>query len=202
VKMRTYYARHGYVDEASFDAFVAERLAMHEEFAVKNRRALVATAHEAGAALASHDDATSEHVSEAIADRVSIAEFPTTLEAAEQSHDGGVRVLMGAPNIVRGGSHSGNVAAQDLAEAGRLDILSSDYVPASLILAAFALPRLTPRIDLAHALRLVTKNPAEATGLADRGEIAEGKRADLVRIRDAGGHPVVRMVWRAGLRVT
>jgi alpha-D-ribose 1-methylphosphonate 5-triphosphate diphosphatase len=92
---------------------------MHQEFAVKNRRALVAIAHDAGAALASHDDATSEHVGEAIADRVSIAEFPTTLEAAEQSHDGGVRVLMGAPNIVRGGSHSGNVAAQDLAEAGR-----------------------------------------------------------------------------------
>jgi alpha-D-ribose 1-methylphosphonate 5-triphosphate diphosphatase len=201
-KMRSYYARHGFVDAASFDAFVVERLAMHEEFAVKNRRMLVSIAHDAGAALASHDDATSEHVSEAIADRVSIAEFPTTLEAAEQSHDGGVKVLMGAPNIVRGGSHSGNVAAQDLAEAGRLDILSSDYVPASLILAAFALPRLAPQIDLAHALRLVTKNPAEATGLDDRGEIAAGKRADLVRIRHAAGQPVVRCVWRAGVRVT
>jgi alpha-D-ribose 1-methylphosphonate 5-triphosphate diphosphatase len=201
-KMRSYYARHGFVDAASFDAFVVERLAMHEEFAVKNRRMLVSIAHDAGAALASHDDATSEHVSEAIADRVSIAEFPTTLEAAEQSHDGGVKVLMGAPNIVRGGSHSGNVAAQDLAEAGRLDILSSDYVPASLILAAFALPRLAPQIDLAHALRLVTKNPAEATGLDDRGEIAAGKRADLVRIRHAAGQPVVRCVWRAGMRVT
>jgi alpha-D-ribose 1-methylphosphonate 5-triphosphate diphosphatase len=201
-KMRSYYARHGFVDASSFDAFVVERLAMHEEFAVKNRRMLVSIAHDAGAALASHDDATSEHVSEAIADRVSIAEFPTTLEAAEQSHDGGVKVLMGAPNIVRGGSHSGNVAAQDLAEAGRLDILSSDYVPASLILAAFALPRLAPQIDLAHALRLVTKNPAEATGLDDRGEIAAGKRADLVRIRHAAGQPVVRCVWRAGVRVT
>ena len=95
--------------------------------------------------------------SEAIADRVSIAEFPTTLDAAEASHDSGVKVLMGAPNIVRGGSHSGNVAAQDLAEAGRLDILSSDYVPASLILAAFELPRMTPGIDLAHAFRLVSE---------------------------------------------
>jgi alpha-D-ribose 1-methylphosphonate 5-triphosphate diphosphatase len=201
-KMRNYYARHGFVDDASFDAFVVERLAMHAEFAVKNRRALVAIAHEAGVALASHDDATPEQVAEAIADRVSIAEFPTTLEAAEASHDSGVKVLMGAPNIVRGGSHSGNVAAQDLAEAGRLDILSSDYVPASLLLAAFALPGLAPGIDLAHALRLVTKNPAEATGLRDRGEIASGKRADLVRIRYASAHPVVRCVWRAGQRVT
>jgi alpha-D-ribose 1-methylphosphonate 5-triphosphate diphosphatase len=201
-KMRTYYARHGFVDDAGFDAFVVERLAMHAEFADKNRRTLVAIAQEAGAALASHDDATRDQVAEAIADRVSIAEFPTTLEAAEASHDHGVKVLMGAPNIVRGGSHSGNVAAQDLAEAGRLDILSSDYVPASLILAAFELPRLAPGIDLAHALRLVTKNPAEATGLHDRGEIEAGKRADLVRIRYAAARPVVRCVWRAGRRVT
>ena len=201
-KMRIYYARHGYVDDASFDAFVVERLAMHGEFARGNRNALVALAHGAGVALASHDDATHEQVAEAIADRVSIAEFPTTLEAAEASHDSGVKVLMGAPNIVRGGSHSGNVAAKDLAEAGRLDILSSDYVPASLILAAFELPRLVPGIDLAHALRLVTKNPAEATGLEDRGEIALGKRADLVRIRYAAQRPVVRCVWRAGVRVS
>jgi alpha-D-ribose 1-methylphosphonate 5-triphosphate diphosphatase len=201
-KMRTYYARHGFVDDNSFDAFVVARLAMHAEFAVENRRTLVAIAHEANAALASHDDATKEQVAEAIADRVSIAEFPTTLEAAEASHDSGVKVLMGAPNIVRGGSHSGNVAAQDLAEAGRLDILSSDYIPASLILAAFELPRLAPGIDLAHALRLVTKNPAEATGLYDRGEIVAGRRADLVRIRYAAAHPVVRCVWRAGQRVT
>lgn len=201
-KMRAYYERHGFVDANSFDAFVVERLAMHAEFAQKNRSALVAIAHGAGAALASHDDATLEHVGEAVADRVSIAEFPTTLEAAEASHDSGVKVLMGAPNIVRGGSHSGNVAAQDLAQAGRLDILSSDYVPASLILAAFELPRLVPAIDLAHALRLVTKNPAQATGLDDRGEIAVGKRADLVRIRHASARPVVRCVWRAGVRVT
>ena len=201
-KMRTYYTRHGFLDDVSFDAFVVERLAMHEEFAHKNRRALVAIAHGAGVALASHDDATQAQVREAIADRVSIAEFPTTLEAAEASHDSGVKVLMGAPNVVRGGSHSGNVAAQELAEAGRLDILSSDYVPASLILAAFELPRLTPAIDLAHALRLVTKNPAEAAGLTDRGEIAPGKRADLVRIRYAAERPVVRCVWRAGARVS
>jgi alpha-D-ribose 1-methylphosphonate 5-triphosphate diphosphatase len=201
-KMRAYYTRHGFNDDASFDAYVVERLAMHQEFAQGNRAALVAMAHAAGVAIASHDDATREQVAEAIADRVSIAEFPTTMEAAEASHDSGVKVLMGAPNVVRGGSHFGNVAARELAAAGRLDILSSDYVPASLILAAFELPRLVPGLDLAHALRLVTKNPAEATGLADRGEIALGKRADLVRVRYAAEHPVVRTVWRTGVRVT
>jgi alpha-D-ribose 1-methylphosphonate 5-triphosphate diphosphatase len=200
-KLRAYYARQGHVDDAGFDAFVVERLGMHEQFAARNRAALVRIARDAGVPLASHDDATLDQVAEAVADGVSIAEFPTTLEAAEASHDFGLEVLMGAPNIVRGGSHSGNVAALDLAWTGRLDILSSDYVPASLLFAAFELPRLAPGVDLAHALRLVTKNPAGAAGLDDRGEIAPGKRADLVRVRIALDRPVVRCVWRAGLRV-
>jgi alpha-D-ribose 1-methylphosphonate 5-triphosphate diphosphatase len=154
-----------------------------------------------GVVLASHDDATSEHVTEAIGDGVAIAEFPTTVEAAAQSHAAGIHVLMGAPNVVRGGSHSGNVAATDLAHQGVLDILSSDYIPASLIMAAFALPDAVPTIDLAGAIRTVTLNPAIATGLTDRGEIAPGKRADLVRVAIAEGHPVVRAVWRQGRRV-
>ena len=194
-KMRSYYARHGFVDAASFDAFVVERLAMHEEFAVKNRRMLVSIAHEAGAALASHDDATRDHVDEAIADRVSIAEFPTTIEAAEQSHDSGVKVLMGAPNIVRGGSHSGNVAAKDLAEAGRLDILSSDYVPASLILAAFALPRLTPRIDLGARAAAGDEKPR-------RGDRPCRPRRDRARqARRSRAHPLCRRTAGRALRL-
>ena len=107
---------------------------------------------------------------------------------------------MGGPNVVRGGSHSGNVAAEELAREGLLDILSSDYVPASLLLAAFELPRRVPALDLAAAIRTVTLAPAEATGLTDRGSIAIGKRADLVSVsargRDAdraaglaAGHP-------------
>jgi alpha-D-ribose 1-methylphosphonate 5-triphosphate diphosphatase len=109
--------------------------------------------------------------------------------------------MMGAPNLIRGGSHSGNVAAETLAREGLLDILSSDYVPASLLMAAFDLPRRVPAITLPQALRTVTKNPAAATGLSDRGEIAAGKRADLVRVRVAEGIPVVRQVWRGGTRI-
>ncbi|MBV9701435.1 MAG: alpha-D-ribose 1-methylphosphonate 5-triphosphate diphosphatase [Methylobacteriaceae bacterium] len=200
-KMQIYFARHGYATQESFDALVAERLALHDEFAVENRRKLVSLAHAKGAAIASHDDDNVDHVAEAISDRVSIAEFPTTIEAARASHAAGIKVLMGAPNLVRGGSHSGNVAAQALAEAGILDILSSDYVPASLLHAAFELPQLVPAIDFPQAIRLVTRNPAEATGLADRGEIAAGRRADLVRVATACGVPVVRTVWRQGRRV-
>jgi alpha-D-ribose 1-methylphosphonate 5-triphosphate diphosphatase len=127
------------------------------------------------------------------------------MEAARALHAGGVRVLMGAPNLVRGGSHSGNVATADLARAGVLDVLSSDYVPASLLMAALCLPEKVPTIDLPSAIRTVTKAPAEAVGLADRGEIAVGKRADLVRVRLVQqapvGVPVVRAVWNAGRRV-
>jgi alpha-D-ribose 1-methylphosphonate 5-triphosphate diphosphatase len=109
--------------------------------------------------------------------------------------------MMGAPNVVRGGSHSGNIAAEELARDGVLDILSSDYVPASLLLAAFELPRRVSSIDLAAAIRTVTAAPAEATGLADRGSIAPGKRADLVRVAFAADTPIVRQVWREGVRV-
>ena len=142
-----------------------------------------------------------ENVADAIQDRVAVAEFPTTMEAARGLHQAGIGILMGAPNVVRGGSHSGNIAAIDLAREGLLDILSSDYIPSSLLMAALQLPRHAPAIDLAAAVRTVTKTPAEAVGLADRGEIASGKRADLIRVHVARDIPVVRSVWREGRRV-
>jgi alpha-D-ribose 1-methylphosphonate 5-triphosphate diphosphatase len=200
-KMRNYYARNGFVSDSHFNAYVDDRMKMHQLYAAKNREKLVALARRSRIALASHDDATVEQVQEAIADGVSIAEFPTTLEAAARSHDAGIRVLMGAPNVVRGGSHSGNIAAQELAVDGMLDILSSDYVPSSLLLAAFELPERAPSFDIAKAIRLVTANPAAASGLLDRGEIVVGKRADLVRVATHSVVPVVRTVWREGVRV-
>jgi alpha-D-ribose 1-methylphosphonate 5-triphosphate diphosphatase len=166
-----------------------------------NRPALVALAQARGIPLASHDDTTLDDVALSRDERVALAEFPTTRAAAEASHAAGITVMMGAPNLIRGGSHSGNVAAQDLAEAGLLSILSSDYVPASLMMAAFVLAERVPGISLPAAIATVTDNPARATGLADRGRIAPGLRADLVRVRLAQGVPVVRQVWRAGERV-
>jgi alpha-D-ribose 1-methylphosphonate 5-triphosphate diphosphatase len=151
--------------------------------------------------LASHDDTTSEHVVAAVRDGVSVAEFPTTIEAAEGLHQAGVQILMGAPNVVRGGSHAGNIAAVDLAKRGLLDILSSDYVPSSLLMAAIQLPHHAPGIDLAAAIRTVTCNPARAVGLTDRGTIEVGQRADLIRVHVAQNVPVVRSTWREGRRV-
>ena len=133
---------------------------------------------------------------------MAIAEFPTTLEAALASHAAGISVMMGAPNVVRGGSHSGNIAAADLAGQGVLDILSSDYVPASLLLAAFQLPERVPAIDLPAAVRMVSDTPARATGLDDRGRLEKGRRADLVRVTQvasgASTTPIIRRVWNEG----
>lgn len=200
-KLRTYYrGKAGGLTDAELDALFAERVRLHAAHAERHRREIVALARAHHRPLASHDDTTGEHVEESVADGVSIAEFPTTLEAAAGLHAAGVKVLMGAPNLVRGGSHSGNVATVELARAGMLDVLSSDYVPASLLTAALRLPEAVPAIDLPAAVRTVTKTPAEAVGLSDRGEIANGKRADLIRVR-ISKVPAVRSVWRAGQRV-
>jgi alpha-D-ribose 1-methylphosphonate 5-triphosphate diphosphatase len=166
-----------------------------------NRPALVALARARNIPLASHDDTTLADVDLAAGEGVALAEFPTTREAAEAAHGRGITVMMGAPNLLRGGSHSGNVAAEDLARAGLLDILSSDYVPASLAMAAFLIPERVPGIGLPAAIATVTANPARATGLTDRGELRRGLRADLARVRLADGLPVMREVWRAGIRV-
>src|ERR1700738_3434799 len=201
-KLRTYYrGKSGGLTDAQLDVLFAKRHAYHAENAEHHRRALVALATHNRTPLACHDDTTMEHVAESIADGAAIGEFPTTLDAAEGLHNGGIRVLMGAPNLVRGGSHSGNGAAGDLAKAGFLDILSSDYVPSSLLLAALRLPAVAPNIDLAAGVRTVTKSPAEAVGLTDRGEIAPGKRADLIRVHVAQNGSAVRSVWRSGQRV-
>jgi alpha-D-ribose 1-methylphosphonate 5-triphosphate diphosphatase len=201
-KLRDYYrGKGGGRTDAELDILFERRFAYQKAHAAPNMRAIVALAHQHEIPLASHDDTTEENVTDAIRDRVSVAEFPTTMEAARGLHRAGIGILMGAPNVVRGGSHSGNIAAVDLAREGLLDILSSDYIPSSLLMGALQLPEHVPAIDLAAAVRTVTKTPAEAVGLNDRGEIAIGKRADLIRVHIARDIPVVRAVWREGQRV-
>ena len=202
VKLREYYrGKGGGMSDAELDAMFARRIYCKENYAEANMREIVALAHQHNIPLASHDDTTEENVADAIRDRVAVAEFPTTIEAARALHEAGIDIMMGAPNVVRGGSHSGNIAAAELAREGLLDILSSDYVPSSLLMAALQLPEHAEAIDLAAAVRTVTKAPAEAVGLFDRGEIAAGKRADLIRVHIAHDVPVVRSVWREGHRV-
>ncbi len=200
-KLMIYYRGKGGMGEDELAGFMKRRHDLFERFAVTHRRALVDIGHRHGIRLASHDDTTLEHVEESIRDGVSLAEFPTTGEAAAASHAAGIAVMMGAPNLVRGGSHSGNVSAAELAQSGTLDIFSSDYVPVSLLQAAFELPRCVEGIGLPEAISTVTAAPAVAMGLDDRGRIESGTRADLVQVHMAGSVPVVRQVWREGRRV-
>ena len=195
-----YKTSRGLSDEAFAD-YVRRRLEASERYARPHREALAAFCRSRGIALASHDDATLDHVDEAISYGTRLAEFPTSVEAARASHEAGMSVLMGAPNVVRGGSHSGNIAATDLAGAGLLDVLSSDYVPLSLLHAPFILADTVEGMDLPKAIALVTATPARTVHLDDRGRIAPGLRADLVRVERNDDVPVVHSVWRQGRRV-
>lgn len=166
--------------------------ATHEEVGVRR-------AGELGAILASHDDTLPEHVDRSAQIGVRLAEFPTTDAAARACRAKGISVMMGAPNVVRGGSHSGNVAAHELADAGLLDILSSDYVPAALLMGAVMLGERSG--DMARGIATVTSAPAAAADLNDRGVMAEGMRADLVRFRLIDGVPSVQSAWVQGRAV-
>jgi len=198
---RVYYMRKLKTSEEEFRRYCERRMADSERYSAANRAAISGACQARGIVLASHDDATVAHVEEAVEQGIRVAEFPTTLAAAAASKEAGLSVLMGAPNVVRGGSHSGNVSARELAEKGCLDILSSDYIPFSLMQSAFFLSEVVEGITLPDAMRLVSKNSAEAVGLEDRGEITVGKRADLVRVRVDDHVPVIRTVWRQGERV-
>jgi len=197
---RTYYTGKKGWSERRFEEEIRiapQRQARHAE---PNRAWFAAFARERGVALATHDDTTVAHVDEARALGAAMSEFPTTLVAARHARQLGLSTVAGAPNVVRGGSHSGNVSAIELARAGLLDALSSDYVPGSLLMAAWLLAR-DAGFSLSEALAVVSLGPARACGLDDRGAIAAGLRGDLVRVKEVDGLPVVREAWREGRRV-
>jgi alpha-D-ribose 1-methylphosphonate 5-triphosphate diphosphatase len=202
---RVYFTGKKGWSEARFQAKVAEAAEMQERYAQPHRRHFVDYARSRGIALASHDDTTLCHVEEAHANGVSVCEFPTTELAARAARERGMSTVMGGPNVVRGGSHSGNVAAAHLASLGLLDILSSDYVPGSLLTAALRLVD-DGHMSLPQAVATVSRHPARSIGLHDRGELAVGLRADMVQVRivevaNGHHHAVVRAVWREGRRV-
>jgi len=182
--------------QARIDHLTDQRARMRDP----NRRALLARIAHLKIELASHDDRTEAEIAENQADGIRISEFPVTMAAANAARQAGMEIIAGAPNIVRGGSHSGNIAAADLVRAGRVDAFASDYVPAALVEAAFLCVEQTG-ITLAEAVGYVTDRPARMASLPDRGRLVPGLRADLVRVRVHEGMPVVRQVWRAGERV-
>jgi len=191
--------KHG-LGEDEFLSHIAEQREISDRLGAAHEAAAVAESRRFGAVLASHDDTTADQVAASSRHGVTFAEFPTTVEAAEACRNKGIRVMMGAPNLIRGGSHSGNVAAKDLAALDFLDILSSDYVPATLLQGALRLGDLWG--DMARGVATVTMAPADATGLPDRGRLAIGQRADVIRVKRLAEGAIVRGVWVGGARVS
>lgn len=199
-QFKTYYQGKYGMSDGELAEFIVARKEDQQRYAQTNRIGLIALAKARDIQLASHDDATPEHIAEAAEAGVAIAEFPTTEAAAQAARNAGMRILGGAPNVVRGGSHSGNAAALDFARSGLLDILSSDYVPVALLHAAFKLEA-EAGLTLPGAIATVSANPAAAAGLTDRGSITKGLRADLVRVSLIDHLPVARATWRQGERI-
>ena len=197
----TYYQGKFGLSDDEMKSYMDERIEAQKRNSIPNRKAVVELARVKQIPLASHDDASVEHVDEARNDGIVVAEFPTTDKAAAACREAGIAVMMGAPNVVRGKSHSGNVSARDLARQGNLEILSSDYVPYSLLHGAVLLEQECEAITLPEAIATVTRNPAANVGMADRGEIQIGKRADLVRFRVEEDVPSIKGVWARGARI-
>lgn len=198
-KFAAYVMGKSGMDDAGFRAYCDYLTGLYDRLGPAHEAATVAFAARVGAVLASHDDSTAQQVATSAAHGVRLAEFPTSVEAAAACRASGIATIMGAPNLVRGGSHSGNVAAAELADMGLLDILSSDYVPAALLMGAVMLGERWG--DMARGIATVTSAPAAATGLADRGRIAPGLRADLLRFRAVAHVPATRGLWVGGRRV-
>ncbi|MEM6594236.1 MAG: alpha-D-ribose 1-methylphosphonate 5-triphosphate diphosphatase [Pseudomonadota bacterium] len=196
--LKTYVAKKRGMNDAEFAEHVQNLLNLQKRFGSKHETGAVAEADRLGAVLASHDDTTADHVATSARNGVGFAEFPTTVEAADACRSNKIAVMMGAPNLIRGGSHSGNVAAEDLAKRDLLDIVSSDYVPSALLLSAFYLADLWD--DLPRAVATVTSNPAQAARLDDRGVLSVGKRGDVLRVRQFGKTPLLRGVWAQGCK--
>lgn len=193
-------ARYGWT-AASADRRIEEWIEASKTIGPRNLAQIISLAGSRNIPVASHDDQTAEHVYDAHRAGAKISEFPTTHVAAATARRLGIQIVMGAPNVVRGGSHSGNVSAHELATADHLDILASDYVPASLLHAAFQLSQDPVGMPLWKAVATVSSTPADVCGLTDRGSIKVGLRADLCHFIDIDNKPIVTRTWSSGRSV-
>ncbi|MGX9965245.1 alpha-D-ribose 1-methylphosphonate 5-triphosphate diphosphatase [Roseomonas sp. F4] len=194
------YAQRGGVPVAEFVALAEAAMARRPEVPAAQAR-LAAAARQVGIPMLSHDDATPEARAAFRALGAKVCEFPMSEAVAEAARQAGEHVVMGAPNVVRGGSHMGWGSAAPMAEQGLVTILASDYYWPAMLEAAFVMAG-RGVLDLPAAWALVSANPAEAAGLADRGRIAPGLRGDVVVVDAERRAPVAtfcegRLAWVA-----
>jgi alpha-D-ribose 1-methylphosphonate 5-triphosphate diphosphatase len=197
---RRYTERHGSFNDEQFSRLIEKRQSDQTKYAAFHRDAIVTICQKRNIPLASHDDTDVDHVEQAANEKIAISEFPTTIDAAYAARSHKMQIVMGSPNMVKGGSHSGNVSAAELAQRELLDIFSSDYVPASLLISAFMLYK-DFDWSLPKAIRTVSMNPSRAIGLLDRGEIGIGKRADLIRVKYSANMPIVAETYCRGNKI-
>lgn len=180
------------------DEHIAHLIAERDELLHQRARALpwlTARARAGELRLLAHDPTDAADVAEVLGWGAAVAEFPTTVAAAEAARAAGMPTVMGAPNVLRGRSHSGNVGAEQLVELGLCTALASDYLPSSLLAAVFLLAR-RGVVSLPEAVALVTSGAAEVVGLTDRGRLVPGQRADLLLVDGGGAWPTLRAAVR------
>lgn len=197
--IRRYYRETTQRPPEEIEAMIAAHIAERDTLLVhvgENRRRMTELAQQGRIRLLGHDLTDAQEVRAARELGVAVAEFPLTLDAAEQARELEMPVVMGAPNVVRQGSHSGNVAAEEVIARGWCDALASDYQPTTLLGSVSALIE-RGVLTLPAAIALVTAGPARVAGLTDRGVIAPGMRADLVLTVPDGRWPRVRATIRA-----
>ncbi len=195
---KAYFGKSYQKSETELDELIAYKQ-VQAEGAMDRVELLVETAHKHGIAVASHDDDCKERVDTMVALGVDISEFPINMETAEYAREKGMSTIMGAPNVLRGKSQSGSMRAIDAVNAGVCDCLCADYAPATLVVSVFKLAEVT-ELSLPQAIQLVTKKPAKAAKLDDRGTIAVGKRADLIIVHELDGLVQVSDVYVAGVQ--
>lgn len=167
------------ITEAEVDRII-ESSQSREKLTTEAISQLAKLANDHGIAVASHDDDTFEKLDLVRGFGASISEFPITIDIATRARTMGMHTVAGAPNVLLGGSHSGNLSAAEAILSGAVDVLCSDYYPAAMLHAVFQL-HLEYRLPLADMIRLVTRNPARAVRIDDEtGSIETGKRADLL----------------------
>jgi alpha-D-ribose 1-methylphosphonate 5-triphosphate diphosphatase len=179
---------------------VENAVSLQEQINWSQLKRLSEIALDMGIPIASHDDDSVDKIKDAKTYGITVSEFPLNMETAQYAKESNLFVCLGAPNVVRGGSHDKNLSAREAIKAGAADILCSDYLPSSLLSAVFQI--VNDGIPLPQAVNMATLNPAKAMGTdKEQGSIEIGKAADLLLVKVIDGYPFINRTMVNGVSV-